>query len=380
MKKMNKELFILEANKKHDFKYDYSKVNYINTKTKVCITCPIHGDFWQEPYSHLRGCGCSKCADLKRGEEHALSSEEFIERATLKHATRYDYSKVKYVNSKTKVCIICPIHGEFWQLPHEHLRGRGCKKCGDISVGKKNKKITTDEFIRRAKLIHGGFYDYSKTEYISARKKVCIIDSEFGEFWMMPYAHLNGQGCPARRFDRIREKKLKTLDEFKNDALLVHGNRYCYDKVEYSGVFNKVCIICPTHGEFWQRPSDHLCGSGCPICKISHLENEVKIWLDENNVEYEYQYKNKIFGNQSLDFYLPKKKIAIECQGEQHFFPIDYFGGKETFKKVIKLDSIKRKICENNGILLLYYIKDKKFQTNSTNEVHNISDLTRVLQ
>ena len=378
MKKTNKQ-FIEEANIRHDFKYDYSKTQYINKREKVCIICPIHGEFWQEASSHLKGCGCPKCGKESSQKRQSLNTEQFIERAKKVHGNKYDYSKTEYINSSTKVCIICPIHGEFWQRPTEHLRGRGCKKCGDLSVGIKNSRITTDEFIERAKKVHGDKYDYSKTEYISPRKKICIIDKEFGEFWMIPYAHLNGQGCPSRRGEKISKANSKSKKKFIEDAIQIHGDKYDYSKVEYKGAFEKVCIICPKHGEFWQRPTEHLSGCGCPICKSSHLEMEIKNWLDNNNVEYVYQYRNKIFGLQSLDFYLPKYNIAIECQGEQHFRPVKYFGGIKEYNKVKKLDKIKKEICDNNNIKLIYYVAIKKYQTNSLNEIHEPSKIANLI-
>ena len=378
MKKTNKQ-FIEEANIRHDFKYDYSKTQYINKREKVCIICPIHGEFWQEASSHLKGCGCPKCGKESSQKRQSLNTEQFIERAKKVHGNKYDYSKTEYINSSTKVCIICPIHGEFWQRPTEHLRGRGCKKCGDLSVGIKNSRITTDEFIERAKKVHGDKYDYSKTEYISPIKKICIIDKEFGEFWMMPYAHLNGQGCPSRRGEKISKANSKSKKKFIEDAIQIHGDKYDYSKVEYKGAFEKVCIICPKHGEFWQRPTEHLSGCGCPICKSSHLEMEIKNWLDNNNVEYVYQYRNKIFGLQSLDFYLPKYNIAIECQGEQHFRPVKYFGGIKEYNKVKKLDKIKKEICDNNNIKLIYYVAIKKYQTNSLNEIHEPSKIANLI-
>jgi hypothetical protein len=96
----------------------------------VCIKCPIHGEFWQEANSHLRGRGCPDCDnDIRR-----KSSEQFIKEAIEKHGNKYDYSKVDYVNNKTKVCIICPEHGEFWQEPNSHLQGKGCPKCNSSKL------------------------------------------------------------------------------------------------------------------------------------------------------------------------------------------------------------------------------------------------------
>jgi len=128
MKKTNKQ-FIEEANIRHGFKYDYSKTQYINKREKVCIICPIHGEFWQEASSHLKGCGCPKCGKKSSQKRQSLNTEQFIERAKKVHGDKYDYSKTEYINSSTKVCIICPIHGEFWQRPKDHTKGIGCPVC-----------------------------------------------------------------------------------------------------------------------------------------------------------------------------------------------------------------------------------------------------------
>ena len=92
-----------------------------------------------------------------------LTTEEFIERAKAVHGDKYDYSKVKYIDAKTKIHIICPKHGEFWQSPPKHLLGQGCKECGKDKISKAV-SLTTEEFIERAKTVHGEKYDYSKTD------------------------------------------------------------------------------------------------------------------------------------------------------------------------------------------------------------------------
>ena len=129
---MNKqERFIQRANAIHNNKYDYSKVNYKDCNTKVCIICPEHGEFWQTPKQHLKGYGCKKCASALSSSKRSSTKEDFIERAKLVHGDKYDYSKVEYVNNSTPVCIICPTHGEFYQSPKSHLNGSGCPKCFD---------------------------------------------------------------------------------------------------------------------------------------------------------------------------------------------------------------------------------------------------------
>ena len=110
--------FIAKAKAVHGDKYDYSKVNYVNSFTKVTIICPKHGEFEQTPNLHLKSQGCPNCYGNKK-----MTIEEFIKRAKEVHGDKYDYSKVKYVNALTKVTIICPIHGEFEQTPAKHLLG-----------------------------------------------------------------------------------------------------------------------------------------------------------------------------------------------------------------------------------------------------------------
>ena len=201
-KKLTTEEFINKAKQIHGDKYDYSKVEYINNQTKVCIICPKHGEFWQIPSSHLIGIGCPKCSGTKK-----LTTEEFISKAKQVHGDKYDYSKVEYVNAKTKVCIICPEHGEFWQTPSSHTQKKGCPFCA------KNIKLTTDDFIKRAKQIHGDKYDYSKVEYVNMESKICIVCPIHGEFWQTPHNHLK-YGCSKCQSSKLEKEVREILDEY----------------------------------------------------------------------------------------------------------------------------------------------------------------------
>ena len=349
------KLFIKKAKQVHGDKYDYSKVIYINNSTKVCIICPKHGEFWQTPNDHLDGHGCKWCKNEIVSKKLKSSKEDFIKKAKQVHGDKYDYSSVEYVNNETKVCIVCPKHGEFWQTPHSHLMGRGCKKCG-LEERVKKQSLSTEEFIRRAKEIHGNKYDYSKTEYININEKVCIIchekdefGAEHGEFWQRAEDHLNGFGC------KKCSKMYMDTETFVNRSRKTHGNKYNYSKTEYINRTTKVCIICPEHGEFWQDVNHHMNGHGCPKCNQSLLEKDIINLLDKNHITYEYNKRYKFLDNLQLDFYIPEYKIAIECQGEQHFTPIDYFGGEEHYEKLISNDKKKLKLCKENGIKLFYY-------------------------
>ena len=213
MKRLTTQEFIERARKVHGNKYDYSKVNYINNSTKVCIICPKHGEFWMSPSAHIDGKqGCKYCSGKQ------LTKEIFIEKAKIVHGNKYDYSKVEYINNRTKVCIICPIHGEFWQTPGRHLLGQNCPKCTN------EYSPTTDEWIDKAKKVHGDKYDYSKTVYVNAATKVCITCPRHGDFWIFPNNHLKGNGCPS-----CRNSKLENVLAFylmKNNIEFVYIKKF----------------------------------------------------------------------------------------------------------------------------------------------------------
>lgn len=336
MKKLTTEEFIKKAKEIHGDKYDYSKTIYINRRTKVCIICPEHGEFWQTANNHLGSNGCPICSGHKK-----RNTEKFIKDAKEIHGDKYDYSKTKFIGLKTKVCIICPKHGEFWQTAANHLKGCGCPICI-------NKQGNTISFIEKAKEAHGNKYDYSKVEYKNNSTKVCIICPKHGEFWQTPANHLSGGGCP-----KCNGNAKLTTEEFIKKAKQIHGDKYDYSKVKYKNYTTPVCIICPKHGEFWQKPTGHLRGTGCPNCKKSKGEKIIEKFLIENNIDYVYNHTLKMLGKFRPDFYLPKYNLVIEFDGEQHFKPIKFFGGKVEFDKVHRYDLEKEKLCEESNIDLI---------------------------
>ena len=132
--KKPREKFIKDANRKHNEKYNYSKVNYINAHTKVIIICPIHGKFEQTPNAHLNSNGCINCS-----RRPLKNTDIFIEQANIIHNGKYNYSLVDYINARTKIKIICPAHDVFEQIPDAHLAGHGCTKCSNC-FSKKSKQ------------------------------------------------------------------------------------------------------------------------------------------------------------------------------------------------------------------------------------------------
>ena len=350
MKRLTIESFLEKANIKHGNKYDYSKVEYTNSSTKVCIICPKHGEFWQTPNSHLQGIGCPKCSGKN------LSDTEIINKFKKRHGEKYDYSKMEYRGSKEKICIICPEHGEFWQTPNAHLNGNGCPVCGFKKIQKKN-ALKEDVFLKRANEIHKNFYDYTKVKYVNEKKNVCIICPIHGEFYQSPYIHSRGGMCPKCKNEKLSLDRRTSNEEWIKKATEVHNGYYSYDKCEYTGYYNKVIIKCPKHGYFEQLAYNHIQGKGCPKCRKSKMEIEIGEFLKSKNIEYIEQYKPKFLINGksrlSLDFFLPSYNVAIECQGAQHFIGKTFYS--QNIEKIINRDKLKKQISESNGIKIYYY-------------------------
>ena len=283
---------------------------------------------------------------------HRKTTEEFVTEANIIHNGKYDYSKVEYVRAHSKVCIICQKHGEFWQEPNQHLKGYGCPKCS----GKY--QWTTNEWIKEASKRNNSFYTYEKTHYINKSTKVIVTCPIHGDFKIIPYDHLCGHGCP-----KCSEKYHYTTNEWIEKANNVHCGKYDYSKTKYVNSTSKICIICPKHGEFSQNPSHHLSGVGCPMCgNVSRLENKTKEILQLLNVEYEQQKRFQWLGLQTLDFYLPKQNIAIECQGIQHFKENEHFGGNDGLIKTKERDERKRRLCVENNVKLFYINYDENVE------------------
>jgi len=225
--KLSQDEFIKKSNKANDFKYDYSKSNYINSTTKVIVTCPIHGDFLTLPNNHMGGSGCPKCHGTKK-----RTTQEFIDDALKIHGNRYDYSSSNYLSSEKPIEIICKVHGPFLQIAANHLKGDNCPKC----VG--NQKSNTIEFIKKAKLIHGDRFNYDKVEYVNNKTPIVITCPKegHGDFVMKPNSHLSGSGCPICSESRgekflslvLNDLNLKFTRQAKfKDCTNLKDGKYC---------------------------------------------------------------------------------------------------------------------------------------------------------
>lgn len=378
-KKKTTEEFISEAIEIHGETYNYSNVEYVNQLTEVCIICSEHGEFWQKPKNHLKGYGCPKCGRDKIRKNRKLSTEDFIEKSKKLHGDFYDYTKVKYEDVGTEVCIMCPTHGEFWQKPCHHLAGCGCPKCRRHCEKPKESKavynnITDDvTFGKIYNQRYGKNYDFSKCGYVNMKSDVNVVCPKHGNFVLKAfYLMHDGRYCPKCAMEYKKNLFSSNTNEFIQKSKLIHGNnRYDYTLTDYINNKTKVKIIChekdvngEEHGMFEQTPANHLKNRGCPKCKEDKLVYENKLYIhlceifDKNEIIRQYRNK-EILDNLSLDFYIPKYKVAIEHQGSQHFRPLNYFGGVEKFHVLCENDRKKEFLCKENGITLIYFTYEK---------------------
>lgn len=187
--------FVIRATAIHGSKYDYTKSVYLDAKTNILVTCPIHGDFYTNPLNHMNGHGCYQCGLDTVAYKLRMPHDDFIETATLVHNGKYDYSKAQYIGRKDKIIIVCPIHGDFEQNANSHLGGNGCPKCGVIKASNKN-RYDLAKFIELAQAVHGDKYGYEDSVYLNSAEKIKIFCKNHGDyFWQVPSSHLQGIGC-----------------------------------------------------------------------------------------------------------------------------------------------------------------------------------------
>ena len=351
--KTTNENFIENAVAKHGEKYDYSNVNYINYKQKVEIICKLHGSFFQAPGNHINGQGCPECGKLARATSQRYSSKEFINSVKEIHGNTYDYSEVVYINSQTKITIICYEHGPFNMKPNSHFNGQGCPKCGRISA-RENIALDYYVFLDRAKKVHKNRYEYVEETYKNYTTKMKMFCSEHGFFEQTPHSHISMKvGCPICGNLSAALSNQKGWEVVKDMFQSVHGYRYKYDHTSYIDVSHKMRIECSKHGWFEQKPHQHYTGQGCKKCGVEENAEKKKISFSEfidKSIEVhgqKYSYDRAEY----LDIFTP---IHIICNKHGEFLQVPrnhYRGsgcpkcnsskGEEKIRSILKKLSIE---------------------------------------
>ena len=241
-----------------------------------------------------------------------ITTDIFIKRAKKIHGDTYGYDNVVYIKMDVKVIFNCKTHGDFLQTPFTHLQGHGCKNCGKertlLSLTK-----SPEQFIEECKIIHNDKYSYKKTEYTTSRNSVIVSCSIHGDFVQKSGSHLAGKGCPKCKLDIQKQTHLKTTEEFIEDAVKAHGNKFMYDKTIYTKHSEKLLIKCKVHNEYFsQTASNHLQGCGCPRCaKESRQQTNSK--TTEYFIEKARAIHNNKYSYEKTDYVKSSEKVKIEC-------------------------------------------------------------------
>lgn len=295
-----------------------------------------------------------------------LTTKIFIERATKTHGNRYDYSLVKYINSCTKISIICQEHGIFHQMQYDHIvRGDGCPKCRGYGY-------TTQDFIKDATVIHNDKYDYTESKYIRKHAKIKIICPKHGLFEQITQDHLTGHGCWYCGFSsRIIPLKRNTK-YFVEKSSSIHGDTYDYSHSFYIDSKTNINIKCHKHGDFHITPSSHYRGAGCPSCTKGPKSKKEHLWLDMMYVPRTSTNRNvKISLNKNeyiiADGYIPEINTIYEFWGDywhgninnpRYIDGINHINGKSFFELYEQTLNKKQKISDAGFILIDIWEQD----------------------
>lgn len=303
-----RETFVDRATAKHGDRYDYSLVVFKTLRTKVEILCREHGAFWQEPLNHINGSGCPACAGCKR-----TTVEDFITRSKKAHGDRYDYSRVKYGGVDAKVTIICPEHGAFEQVAYDHMNGRGCAKCGAEKAVRK-RTHTKEVFVRRAMTAFGDSLDYSRVAYVNSTTKVEIVCPEHGSFFQTPHEHLESTGCPScssvarvSRDEFIDRAKSIHGDKYDYTTIEFFGMG---KKVDVKCLDHGLFRTLPKDHIAKMAGCQKCASERTSSVEERHLAD----WIESIGEEVD-RNNREVLGGFEIDIYLPDRKIGIEYNG-----------------------------------------------------------------
>ena len=309
--RLTTEDFVKKATAKHGGKYLYDETVYTDCHTKVKIGCPIHGFFLQLPSAHLYGQGCPKCKAEKTKQLFSKPFAVFLEQMKNLYKDMYDFSNSVYKSTHEKMEVRCKKHGIFSKSPHDLLIGRGCPVCCH------GQRLDTRSFVQKSKERHGDFYGYDKVVYVNNTTHVIVTCPIHGDFSVLPSVHLAGHSCPKCGRERIRkalsENKKFTQEQFLAKCVMTHGDKYDYSQSVYTGSSNKVCIICPQHGAFWQMAQEHMSGKGCPRC--SGFGKTTDDFIREAKAEH-----GEYYSYEKTQYVDSQTKVCITCPAHGDFY------------------------------------------------------------
>ena len=252
----------------------------------------------------------------------ALTTELVLVRAREIHGDKYNYDKFVYTNKRVKATITCPDHGDFEQLPLNHVKGDGCRRCRYVTTALE-RTYSNEVFIEKGREAHGDLYDYSKTNYVGSRQHVTIICRRHGEFSQNAHSHIRGFGCPKCGWELLGLNGRLTQQQHIAACVAKHGDVYDYSKTVYTLSNENVVITCKTHGEFVQMADTHKNGLGCPRCTTQPFSRAAISWLtyraEQDGVHIEHALnggERKVYGRFKADGFSAETNTVYEYYGD----------------------------------------------------------------
>lgn len=369
MRKYTNEEFIIKAKEYGHDNYKYDKCKYNDDSKFVMIGCKNHG--YVNVYKSKLILSSLKNQDIcplcRKEKNHHIgykyNKKELIYLLNKKYS-RYDNIDISHTLDNVdlnkgvhqRVNVICKKHGIYSVLLYHLIQGWECKECNKENRWKNKAKNNYDYWIQKFKEKWPD-YDYSLTVPTISKcyDKYKIICPNHGIQEIVARTFLKN-GCPKCNNGQNFIKRDYTNKEFINELKNIWKDKYDFSLVEYKDPKHKIKVICPKHGLFYREPirminNEH---KGCPYCHESFLENDIDDFLKNNCIEFIRQFK--IQGSlKRLDFFLPKYKCGIECQGRQHFYQNSIFNKKENIEDIYKLDKDKYELFNSNNIKIFYY-------------------------
>jgi len=279
------------------------------------------------------------------------TQEQFINECHKIYNDKYDFSITEYINSKSQVSFICSIHGIVKKHVKNLLNGSGCPECNG------SKKYTREQFINECNIKFNNKYDYSLIEFKNINSKLIIVCPIHGNFTKNAYKHKEGAGC-----QKCSKSYKRTKQEFIDEVNELYNNKYDYSLINFINIDTNIEIICPMHGSFSKRPSEHLSGSECNLCKFNKHNITKLNFIDKSNQIHnnKYDYSLSIFQH-------PRSKIKIICNNhnqsyefeQEPYFHIIYKRGcNKCSQELTSKNIMKDKVLLNEFI-------------NRANKVHN---------
>ena len=352
---MNKQAYIKLGRGRYGDRFDYSLLpTTVPKRGPVDIICKTHGKFTVNSRDHLRAVyGCPRCAHTSKDNR---KTKEVIDKCKLKFNNRFDYSKVDLKAAQSdKVTIICLSHGEIVTTLKKHMHSfTGCERCGREQRSETVRKYDTIETL--SKLIDSR---YTLSNFNVAEATVDFTCPDHGTITRSVTSISEGRGCRSCFYDRLRISR----SQFLRRTAKVHGKGfiYCIDELKTTNHWITMKHLkCATVSKV--RVSNHLSGQSCMKCKSSSLaELRISEFLKKNKIRFKEQFKIKGYAYR-YDFYIPSINLLIEYDGEQHFKPVDHFGGVLAWEKTVQRDKDKTYLAKDHGYNLIR-ISYKSFDT-----------------